>query len=115
MAKAPERWVRRIPCLTHPEASRKAASHGAPGSALVFGVLLGLVLPPPDRRAEDVAEAGAGFDRAEFGHRPLLLIDLARLDRKRDPPGGAIDGGDLGVDALADREAIGSLLATVAR
>ena len=34
---------------------------------------------------------------------------------KRDLPGGAVDRGDLGVDPLADREAVGALLAAVAR
>src|SRR5205085_3391948 len=75
----------------------------------------GLALAPADRRAENVAEAGAGFGGAEFGHRPLLLVDLARLDRQRDPPGGAVDRGDLGIDPLADGETVGALLAAVAR
>src|SRR4051795_13242135 len=77
--------------------------------------LVGLVLAEADRRAEDVAEAGAGIGRAEFLHRALLLIYLARLDRQRDPAGGAVDRGDLGVDPLTDRKAIGALFAAVAR
>src|SRR3954454_11853688 len=77
--------------------------------------ILGLVLAAADRRAEDVAEAGAGIGRAEFLHRALLLVDLACLDRQRDPAGGAVDRGDLGVDPLADRKAIGALFAAVAR
>src|SRR5437764_3690312 len=82
---------------------------------VVLGLFLGFALATPDRRAEDIAEAGAGFGGAEFGHRLLLLIDLARLDRQRDPPGGAVDRGDLGIEPLADREAVGALLAAVAR
>src|SRR5258705_1642892 len=85
------------------------------GLFLLFGLFLGFALAAADRGAEDVAEAGAGFGGTELGHRPLLLIDLARLDRQRDAPGGAVDRRDLGVDPLADREAVRALLAAVAR
>ena len=47
-------------------------------SALFLGLGLALTLTPTDRRAEDVAEAGAGIGRAELDHRLLLLVDLAR-------------------------------------
>ena len=53
--------------------------------------------------------------RAEFGHRLLLFVDLARLDRQRRLARGAVDRGDLGVDLLADGEAVGPLLGAVAR
>src|SRR5215212_4137773 len=86
----------------------------SPASALVF-LGLRLALAAADRGAEDVAKAGAGVGRAKLLHRPLLLVDLARLDRQRHPPGGPVDRGYLGVDALADRKAIGALLAAVAR
>src|SRR6195256_6359125 len=90
-----------------------------PGPVLLFGLLfglfLGLALAAADRGAEDVAEAGTGFGRAELGHRLLLLIDLARLDRQRDAPGGTVDRRDLGIDPLADREPVSALLAAVAR
>src|SRR5437763_203612 len=82
---------------------------------LIFGFGFGLALAAADRGAENVAEAGAGLGRAEFRHRPLLLIDLARLDRQRYAPRRAVDRRDLGIDPLADREAVGALLAAVAR
>src|SRR5438477_226770 len=85
------------------------------GLFLVVGLLVGLALTATDRGAENVAEAGAGFGGAEFLHCPLLLIHFARLDRQRNAPGGAVDRGDLGIDPLADREAVGALLAAVAR
>src|SRR5204863_6727163 len=93
---------RTVRCQTHPRASRRrqlftqtleeAAS--STGLFLVVGLLVGLALTATDRGAEDVAEAGAGFGGAEFLHRPLLLIDFARLDRQGNAPGGAVDRGD---------------------
>src|SRR5689334_7127272 len=77
--------------------------------------ILGLVLTTADRRAEDVAEAGAGIGRTEFLHRPLLLIDLARLDRQCDPPRCPVDRGNFRIDPLADRETVRALFAAVAR
>src|SRR5713226_3242726 len=78
-------------------------------------LFVGLALAPADRRAEDIAEAGARIRRAELGHRPLLFVDLARLDRHRHATRGAVDRGDLGVNPLADRKTVGTLLAAVAR
>src|SRR6185437_16441952 len=52
--------------------------------------------------------------RAVVGNRLLLLLDLARLDRQGDLARRAVDGGDLGIDLLADREALGTLVGTVA-
>src|SRR5437763_8222026 len=114
---------RTVRCQTHPRASRRRQlftqtleeSASSTGLFLVVGLLVGLALTATDRGAENVAEAGAGFGGAEFLHCPLLLIHFARLDRQRDPPGGAVDRGDLGVDPLADREAVGALLAAIAR
>src|SRR5579884_4089641 len=100
-----------VPCQTLGRASSSREDDGPSGSAL----LLLAFLAPPDRRAENVAEAGARVGRAEFGHRPLLLVDLARLDRQRDLAGGAVDLGHLGIDPLADGKAVGALLAAVAR
>src|SRR5579884_128905 len=81
------------------------------GSALLVGV----GLAPADGGAEDVAEAGAGVGRAEFGHCLLLLVDLARLDRQRDLARAAVDRGHLGVHLFADRKPVRPLLAAVAR
>ena len=53
--------------------------------------------------------------RAVLGHRLLLLVDLLRLDRQRDLAGRAVELGDLRIDLLADREAVGALLGAVAR
>src|SRR5690242_2334391 len=79
------------------------------------GFLVALVLATADRSAKDVAEAGAGVRRAELGHRPLLLIDFAGLDRRGDLAGRTVDRGDLGIDPFADGKAVGPLLAAVAR
>src|SRR5437763_8713131 len=114
---------RTVRCQTHPRASRRRQLFtqtleevaSSTGLFLVVGLLVGLALTATDRGAEDVAEAGAGFGGAEFLHCPLLLIHFARLDRQRNAPGGAVDRGDLGIDPLADREAVGALLAAVAR
>src|SRR5262249_51699629 len=80
-------------------------------------LLLGLALPacPVDRSAKDVAEAGAGIGCTEFRHRALLFVHLAGLDRQRQFARGTVDRGDLGIDLFADREAVGTLLAAVAR
>src|SRR6185437_1672522 len=78
-------------------------------------VLARLAVLALQRRAEDVAEAGARIGGAVFGHRLLLLLDLARLDRQAELARRLVDRGDLGVDLLADGEAVGTLLAAVAR
>src|SRR5215813_2509540 len=65
--------------------------------------------------AEDVAQAGARVGRAVLGHRLLVLVELARLDRERQLAGLGIDRRDLGVDLLADGEAVGPLIAALAR
>src|SRR4051812_14228828 len=78
-------------------------------------LILGFALTAADRRAENVAKAGAGIGRTEFLHCPLLLVNLARLDRQRDPPRRPVDRGDFRVDPLADRETVRALLATIAR
>src|SRR5712692_740807 len=114
------RWVRRLPCQTDLPASRQrrprlvasASSAALLASAFLF---LGLALAATDRRAEDVAQTGAGVGRAELGHRALFLIDLARLDRHRHPPCGLVDRRHLGIDALADGKAVRTLLTAVAR
>src|SRR6266481_378214 len=82
-----------------------------------LGFLLGLALPPgaADRSAKDVAEAGTRIGRAEFRHRSLLFVHLARPDREGELAGGAVDRRYLGIDPLADSESIGTLLAAVAR
>src|SRR5262249_6192603 len=94
------------------QSGKRARVRGKP-SALFFG----LVLPAraADRGTEDVAETGTRIGRPEFGHRPLLLVDLAGLDRQTQFARGAVDCSDLGIDLLADREAVGTLLAAVTR
>src|SRR5262249_15883943 len=84
-------------------------------SALVFRFGLCLVLAPPDRGAEDVAEARTGIRRAELGHRPLFLIGLARLDRQGHTSRCLVDRGDLGIDPLAAREPVGTPFAAIGR
>src|SRR5271170_1672624 len=77
----------------------------SPASAFVFGLVLPLgvlAASAVDRRAENVAEAGARIGRAEFGHCALFLVDFAGLDRQGHLARGAIDRRDLGVDFFAD-------------
>src|SRR5216684_476415 len=87
----------------------------------VFRLLLGIVFLARlavlalQRRAEDVAEAGAAVRGAVLGHRLLLLLDLARLDREAELARRLVDRRHLGVDLLADGEAVGALLAAIAR
>ena len=76
--------------------------------------LLVLLLGPAERRAENVAQAGARVGRAEVGHRLLLLVELTRLDRQHHPARGPVDVGDLGVELVADGVAVGTLLGAVA-
>src|SRR4029450_419705 len=66
-------------------------------------------------RAEDIAKRRAGLGRAVLRYRLLLLGDLQRLDRNRDLARLGIDLGHDGIELLADAEAIGPLLRTVAR
>src|SRR5258708_849089 len=67
------------------------------------------------RRAEDVAEVGARIGGAVFGHRLLFLLHFARLDREAELARRLVDRRYLGVDLFADGEAVGALLAAVAR
>src|SRR5487761_376847 len=100
------------PCQISPAASRNAGRADGRRSAVRLLVLLVLAV---QRRAEDVAEAGAGIGRAVFRHRLLVLLDLARLDRQRSFAPAAIETGEFGVDLFADGEAVGPLLGAVAR
>src|SRR5690349_24863707 len=84
---------------------------GFSGFLAVLLALLGLV----EGRAEDIAQAGARVGRAVFGHRLLVLLDLAGLDRQGQLAGLGIDLEDLGVDLLSDREAVRTLLRALAR
>src|SRR5215468_3589712 len=96
---------------------------GLLGFALAAGLALGLALAclgPGLLRlrqggAEDVAQAGARIGRAVFGHRLLVFVDLTRLDRERQLARLGIHRRDLGVDLLADGEAVGTLIAALAR
>src|SRR2546423_15676759 len=94
-----------VRCQTHPRASRRRQlftqtleeSASSTGLFLVVGLLVGLTLTATDRRAENVAEAGARLGGAEFLHCPLLLIHFPPLDRQRNAPGGAAGRGHLGI------------------
>src|SRR6476659_6749035 len=68
-----------------------------------------------ERRAEDVAQRGAGIGGAVLRDRLLLLGHLERLDRELHLVGAAVEQHDAGVDLLADLEAIGTLVVAVAR
>ncbi len=68
-----------------------------------------------ERGAENVAERGARIGGAVLGDRLLLLGHLERLDRDLHLVGAAIELDDAGIDLLADRKALGPLLAPVAR
>jgi hypothetical protein len=82
-----------------------------------MGVLLRLValVAGFERGAEDVAERSARVGRAILRDRLLLLGDFERLDRDGHFTRAAVELGDARVDLLADREALGALVAAVAR
>ena len=84
-------------------------------NASVLVGLVGLLAGALERGAEDVAKRRAGIGRAVLGDRLLLLGDFERLDRDRDLVGAAVELGDAGVDLLPDLEAVGALVAAVAR
>src|SRR5687767_4139698 len=79
--------------------------------------LLGLFLLscPIDGGAENVAERGAGIGGAVLLHCGFVFVDLALLDRKRELARGLVDIGDFCIHLLAYGEAVGPLLAAVAR
>ena len=79
--------------------------------ASVLGLLFLLLA---ERGTQDVAQAGAAVGGAELGHGLLLVLDLERLDRERQPAAGRVDVDDLGVELLADREPLRPLLVAVA-
>src|SRR5690606_10670006 len=83
----------------------------APACFLLFA---GHLAAAADRRAQDVAEGGAAVGGAVFAHRLALLLDLLALDGQGEATGGAVHGGDAGVDLLTDRELLRLLVATVA-
>src|SRR4051812_8902131 len=95
--------------------SREPAPFEGPRTVtLLVLVVFVLLLGPAERRAENVAQAGARVGRAEVGHRLLLLVEFTRLDRQHHPARGPVDVGDLGVELVADGVAVGTLLGTVA-
>src|SRR5258708_20230765 len=67
---------------------------------LVGVVLARLAVLALQRGAEDVAEAGARIGGAVIGHRLLLLLDLARLDRERQLACRLVDRRHLAVNLL---------------
>src|SRR5262249_3719235 len=65
-------------------------------------------------RAKDVAERSAGVCRTELGDRLLLLLDLEGLDGDGNLARLAVELRDAGIDLLACREALGTLIAALA-
>ena len=65
------------------------------------------------RRAQDVAQRGAGIGGAILRHRLLLLGDLHRLDREIGLL-RAVEADHLGIELLPHLEALGALLVAVA-
>src|SRR5947209_13359211 len=63
-------------------------------------------------RAENVAERRAGIGRAVLGDRLFLFGNFQRLDRNGDLARTAIELRNPRVDLLADRKALGALIAT---
>src|SRR5271168_907047 len=74
-----------------------------------------LLIARLERGAQDVAERRARIGGAILGDRLLLLGHFQRLDRHRDLTGATVELDDAGIDLLADREALGTLIAAVAR
>src|ERR1700751_4638989 len=66
-----------------------------------------------ERRAQNVAERSAGVGRAVFRDRLLLLGDFERLDGDGDLARLAVELDHASVDLLADREALGPLVAAI--
>src|SRR5690606_10662545 len=67
-----------------------------------------------ERRAQDVAQRRARFGRAVLVDGFLFLGDLAGLDRQAQTAGAGVHVGDAGIDRIADLEALGALVLTVA-
>src|SRR6201747_1082628 len=74
-----------------------------------------LLVTAADSGTQDVAERGARVHAAVFLHRLLVLIHLLAPDGEGELAGSPIDRDDLRIDLLADGEAIGALVALVAR
>src|SRR5690348_1496931 len=100
--KTPGTWV--------PGGRLSGQRPGRPPS--VFLVLAGALL---ERGAENVAERSTRVGRAILRKRLFLLGDFQRLDGDGELVRLAVELGDAGVDLLPDGEALGALLATVAR
>src|SRR5262249_30804556 len=113
---SPPHIIGRIACQSPRRASSKAQLSRSP-ERLPSALLLGFALAARalDRGAEDIAKAGARIGGPELSHGPFLFVHLTRLDRQRQFSRRAVDRGDLGVDFFANREAVGTLLAAVAR
>src|SRR4051812_28628976 len=97
------------------DCSRRPLSRPKPEVERGLILALLLALGAAQRRAENVAEAGARVRRPEFLHGLLLFFDFLRLDRQADTAAAAIDLGDLGVDLFADGETIRTLFGTLTR
>src|SRR5690606_12638952 len=79
------------------------------------GLLAGvLVLLLAHGGTQDVAQRGARVGGAVLLHRLAVLFHFQRLDRQRQLARLAVDGDDLGVQLVADREAVRTLLVAVA-
>ncbi len=68
-----------------------------------------------DRSTKNIAQAGAGIGRAIFLNRLFLFFNLKRLDGKRNTPSATVDLHQLGVELIADGEAVGALLVAITR
>src|SRR3954451_22466976 len=82
--------------------------------ALIVGSIR-LLAGALERGAENVTQRRAGIGGAVLGNRLLLLGDFERLDRHLHLVGAAVELDHPRVDLLADRKALGPLLAAVPR
>src|SRR5215207_7410247 len=83
------------------------------GIVSAFG-LLGLLATLLECGTENVAQRRARVGGAVLGNRLLLLRDFERLDRHLHLVGAAVELDHACINFLADREALGPLLAAVA-
>src|SRR5271165_4226131 len=88
-------------------------THAGPFTRQCWSGLL-LLVARLESSAENVAERGPRVGRAVLRDRLLLLGHFQRFDGDGDLASAAVELDDARVDLLADREALGTLVATVA-